>query len=324
MPLRSALAGQFGMVAETTYNTLVTVSRFLEINEESLDIDIGKIYSTGIRAGNRVTRSDRVKTYTKGAAGTLSFDLMNKGFGLLHEMAFGSNTVTTVSGTARKHTIVMDANGAYGKSATMQLGRPGTGGAVHPFTLGGCKVTKFGLSLELEKAAVIEVGVDAASVVTATALASASYPTAQEMFIFAEGDVKIAGSTVFAPSFKFDYDPKYMTDRRSIGNTKKEPLVEDYADIGGSVGLEFEDLTHYAREVAGTQTALLLTMTLASEANTGVPFSYTLTLPCVEWLPASRNIKGPDRITIDAPFKVLNNGTDEPVKVEYVTTDTAS
>lgn len=325
MSLRSGLAGQFGIVAESTFNTGVTVTRFHEFDNEGILPDIRMIDSRGIRAGQRIQRSDRTKTYIAGAAGPASFTLMNKGFGLFMEHAYGSNVVSTpAAGTAKLHTITMDADAAYGKSLTVQVGRPGTGGTVHPFTFTGAKVKTFGISCKVDEPVKLTAGFDAAGVTVATALATASYPSAQEMFIFTEGAVLLNAGALAANAWSMDYDPKLNVNRRFIGGTKKEPVAADYADLGGSLGIEFEDLTMYNRLVAGTVVPLNATFTLATLAQAAHPFRFEVDIPAVQMMPAVPMVDGPDIIGYEAPYRILDNGSDPPFTIEYLTTDSAA
>jgi hypothetical protein len=72
------LDGQFGFETETAYGTITTPTRFLEFIEAKWAVDVAMLVGQGIGRGD-VDRSDRVRTYTKGATADITFDAPDQG-----------------------------------------------------------------------------------------------------------------------------------------------------------------------------------------------------------------------------------------------------
>lgn len=324
MAIKTGIAAQVGAKAESTYGTPVTVDRFWEFVSEGIKNDIRKVTGKQMGAG-RFLRNDRVKTYLAGAAGPVDFIVLNKGFGLLMEHAIGQNTVSGASAN-KTHTIIPDAAALQGKSLTFQVGRPDVGGTVQPFTYEGGKVTEWEFRCAVDGPLHFIPTFDFENCLTATALASASYPATQEMFIFSEGALTIGGTTTFVKEVSVKGNNGLVTDRRGLTNTKKEPLargIEDY--LTGNLVCEFEDLTAYAAWVAGTQAQLVLTFTSPTVIpTTAVAYSLTITIPKIEYTGETPNAQDEGILMQPRPFRGLYDGSNAIITVAMVTSDTTS
>lgn len=311
------------MKAESAYNTAVTVDRTFEFDAETISHDLAKVTSIALGRG-RSPRTDRVKTFTRNHAGDITMDVLNKNFGLLFQHMLGQNTVTG-AGADKTHTCVLDSLAQQGKFMTVQVGRPDVGGTVRAFTYAGGKITAWELMCELDGPLKLKTSWNFASLLTATALASPSYVATQEMFIFNEGAVTIGGSTAYVKSLSLTGNPALSVDRRFIGGAQKEPLAGGMTEIGGSLGMEFEDLTHWGSAIAGTTQAVVITFALATVIpTTAVTYKVVVTLPAVEFMEAKPNVGGPGLVPLVLPFRALNNGTDPVISLVYTTSDTAA
>lgn len=114
------------------------------------------------------------------------------------------------------------------------------------------------------------------------------------------------------------------TERRGLGNTKKEPLAAGEATIEGDLECEFEDLSAYADWVAGTQAQLVLTFTSPTVIVGGGPFKLTVTIPKVAYRGSTPKVGGPDVVMQPRPFKALADGVNPVITIEQRTTDTAA
>lgn len=325
MVIASGLGGQFGMVAEVTYGTPVTVTRFLEFNTESLAVQMQRLESRGIGTG-RFLKTDRHKACMIGASGSVEFDVMSKGFGLPLKMALGANTVAQQGATSEYlHTIQPEAGALAGIAFTAQVGRPSNEGTSRPFTYEGCKVTAWELSAEVDGWLKLNLEIDAEAENTGIALASASYASGAEPFSFCEGAVTIGGSPVSVRRFSIKGTNALKTDRRFIGNTKKEPLANGEWVIEGELEFEFEALTRHAAMLAETEQAdLVITFDTGDAIPTGngSNFKIVITVKAFFYNDGHPNIGGPDVIMEPLKFKALDDGTNPVVKVQYYTTDT--
>jgi hypothetical protein len=325
MAIGSGLGGQIGFAEETTYGTYVAPTRFLEFNDESLKADVVHVESRGIGSG-RWLRTARHKEYVKGAAGSVEFDVKTKGFGLLFKHMLGDYTNANVVGNEQKATIVPDANGKAGLKLTTQVGRPDIGGTVRPFSYEGCKITGWEFSASLDDPLRLSIDIDAETEQTASALASPSYPTGDEIFVMSEGAVTLNGSTIHVKSFSLKGAEGLATDRRFIGNLKKEPLANAEAMVTGELEFELEGLTRHGQWLAGTEIPnLVVTFTTpTSTGGGGGPFKLVLTVPLLKFDDGGSNLDGPEIVGEEMSFKALKASGSPIAQIEYFSTDTAA
>jgi len=324
MAIGSGLSAQLGVKAESVYGTPVVVDRFYEFNNESMKVDEAKVYSMGLGRG-RFQRGDRVKSYIKSAAGSVELDVLNKSFGLLFQHALGQDTITGAAAN-KTHTIIPDALAQQGKSLTLQVGRPDSGGTVRAFTYEGVKIIGFELKCGIDEVLKVTFDLDAQTVLTATGLATASWVATQEAFVFSEGVLTLGGVTIATiKSFSLKYAAALNTERRGLGNTKLEPVANGEATIEMTVDAEFDDLVQYAAFVAGTQVAALLTFTTTTVIpTTAVAYSLTVNIPAMEYTAADANVSGPDVLAENLVLKGLDDGVNAPITLAYVTSDAAA
>jgi hypothetical protein len=146
MAIRSGLAAQLGLAESSTFGTYQTPTRFLEFNEESLEYQIERVESPGLRAGNRVLRTDRYAPGQKRVEGSITLEPATKGFGLVLKHALGATSITTPSGATNARLHAHTLGDIYGTSLTVQVGRPDVSGTVQPFTYLGCRVDTLSLT----------------------------------------------------------------------------------------------------------------------------------------------------------------------------------
>lgn len=327
MAIRSGLAAQLGVAAETTYGTGVTVDHFYEFNSESLALTIERIESAGLRANNRVLRSDRFVAGKKSVEGEIEAEIQSKGFGLLFKAALGASSISTPSGATlarlHRHTLA----DPYGQSYTIQVGRPDTSGTVQPFTYTGCKVSEFSLTNSLDEFLVGNWTFDGQAETTGTALATASYSASTELLAWTGGVVNIASSAVaVVTDVEINVTTGIKTDRYTINSSpvKKEQIISEMTEISGTITAEFDSLTNYNRFVNGTLAQIDCTWT-GTTAIEGSTFPYVkVTMPKCRFDGTTPAVEGPDVLTIEMPFKALYDGTNEAITLDYQTSDTMS
>lgn len=324
MAIGSGLGAQIGVAEESTYGTPVTVTRFLEFNNESVKTELAQVTSMGLGRG-RFQRAGRQKTVIKGASGSIEFDLMTKGFGMVLKHCLGGYANTSIAGSERKALITPDANGLAGLSLTTQIGRPSVDGTVRPFTFEGCKVTSWELKNAVDDKLVLIVNLDAETVGTGTSLATATYASGAEIFAFSECAATLNGASIALREFSIKGENGLGTDRRRLGNTKGQPLAAAFATISGSLDFEFEDLARYGKLVAGTEVSnLILTFTTPTVISGGGPALFKITIPLLVFSGESPNASGPEIIREPMTFIAIDDGTNPVITLEQRTTDTAA
>lgn len=126
MAIPSGLSAQLGVAEETVYGTPVTVTRFYEFTEETLDCQIDRIESAGLRSGVRVQRSDRWVPGKKAVAGDVTMELGDRSFGLwLKHMMGGVVSEQPDAGTAPTVWLHTFTPGDLPVGLTCQVGRTG-------------------------------------------------------------------------------------------------------------------------------------------------------------------------------------------------------
>ena len=321
MAIRSGLAAQLGIGVETTWGTAVTPTRFYEFTDESLALSIERIESEGLRAGNRVMRSDRYAVGQKAVEGSVSMDMTAENSGLLFQHALGQVTTTTPSGSVKNHECVLAD--PYSLGLTLEVGRPGNDGTVRAFTYSGCKISSFTLSNSVNELLTGEfsfIGKDE----TTGSITSASYPSSQELLSFAGATISVAGSSYECKEASVEVDLGLDAERYILGSqTINAPVAAAMTEITGSVTAEFKDLTAYNRFVNNTQAALTLKW-----EGTAISGTYkrgiTVTLPAVRFDGNTPNVGGPEVVDVELAYKALYNGTDAPITITVVNTDSTA
>lgn len=312
-----AMDFQLGVIKEVTYGTPLTVTRFFEYNEPSTPITpaVARTRGNPLRTGGRFRRGDRTVPYFDRASGTISLDVMDKGFGFWLEHMLGS--VATTGAGPYTHTATDGA--INGKSFTAQFNYPFNPSATNqPFTFAGGKVNSWTLSNSVEGMLVCELECDFNSASTATALATASYPTSMTNLSWAGGVITVGGTAVDVKEFSLQVNNNLDVNRRFIrGNTARKEPTTGQAELSFSLEAEFDTLTQYNRLVsttlAGLQTQIVATWTSGAS-------SLVATIPLAEF----------DSLDFAGDLGSINQslsgsagfGASSAVTLAYTTTDT--
>lgn len=330
MALRSGLASQIGYGEETTVGTYATPTRFLEFNDEGLGLGQELIDGAGLRASNRVLRTDRTALGAKTVGGTVTHEVHSKGFSLLLKHMHGkAATIATSSGGTNSKDHTYDGLGdPYGLALTVQKGVPDVGGTVRPFSYLGCKVTEWELSNSVNGLLMLNLTFDGIDEENSSSLASASYPSSSEILNYTGGVLNIASSAV---------DVKDVSIRGTVGygdggnrhfirasRLKKEHIADGIYVIEGTVTAEFESLTAYNRFINKTLAQLDVTWTGAT-AIEGAFYPYLkVTLANVQFTGETPKVSGPGVVMQPLPFRALYDGTNGPIVSVYRTSDTSA
>lgn len=266
MAIPSGLSAQLTFAQETTYGTLVAPTRAIPFSNESIESEFEPLESDGIIAGATIRRSNQWAQGVWRHEGDIELEAFDRSIGLLLVHALGS---VTTSGTTAPFTHTITPGDLTGKGLTIQSGRTDRGGTVRPFTFGGCKIDSLELAVETGELATLGLSVIAQTVTTGTSLQTASYAADIAPFRFTNGSFSLAGSSLCIRSASLSIENNLDTDRLCVGqNYIDQPLQGELREITGEVELEFPDLVHWARFVAGTEGALQLALTLGTASLT--------------------------------------------------------
>lgn len=330
MAIAGGLSAQFGMVDEAAFGTFLAPTRFLEFTQESLKNNIERIESTGLRPARRVLSKDDWLPGRVGVDGDVEFEVANQGFGLLLKHMFG--TIVSSQPAAGPAPTVWEHKATVGpldgKSFTCQVGRTGNDGTTRPFSYSGCKIVSWELSCDVNGILMLKATIDGIREDTSQSLAVASYATASVPLVYTGGAITVGGVATDVEKVNLTGNNNLKGDRyfmrAATPASKKEQLEgSGLREYGGSMDVEFSDLTAYNRFVNGTVGSLTAFFT-GSVIATTFSFALEVTMPAVRFDGETPNVGGPDIISHSLPFKALDDGTaTTAVQAVYRTTDTA-
>lgn len=321
MPIGSGLSSQIALKKETTYGTRVAPTEFYEFESEGGVRNQKYLESRQLRAGRTFQSGSRRVLTTRDAGMTISGQVPNKNFGSIVDLGHG-NTVTPVqNGATTAYTQTHNWTGDPSKSATIQAAKPSVDGTARAFDYIGSMLTGFTLNQAVDDWLKFQATFDCQDELTNQTLVTASYPTALEGFHFQEHTMTINsvvqdGTTgVIAKGMSLDLSLPRNTERYGLRSTalKAKPIMNDYTPGTGSVTLEFTDLVQYGLFTAGTKVPIIFDWTSPNFAGTAFPYKLTITIAQAQFTGTTPQVQGPDILQIDAPFSILDDGTNPPV-----------
>lgn len=316
-----------GTYLASTYGRPPVVTRFYDMNSESLKLDVKRIESVGLRANTRVQRQDRWAVNREGVAGDTTHEVQSRGFGVFFKHMMGAIATVGPTDSAYVHTATVGP--LTGRSIATQVGRPFTPSqVVQPFTQQGMKIGKWELSNNVDGLLELKITWVGQDEQTGAALAVASYGVA-ELFSFAGGVITVGGVDIDVTKVTITGDNKLSEKRRFIrGSTlMKEPIEEGFRDYAFTIDLDFTDLSHYQRyaslTAAGAMAALSATWTAPTLIGATTFPSLAVTIPIARQDGETPTVTGPKLLVQALPFKVLtpSSGGNSPLSIAYTTLD---
>jgi len=331
--MATILDQNFQLGVESTYGTFATPTRAFEAKGDTWKLEQDDLPSVGMRPGMQGAYDDRLKTIIMGATGTLQFDVLTKGAGLLLQAMLGSTTGPTQLGaTAAYKSTHTTATADPGISYSVQMQRVDTGDTLRAFTYLGAVVTSWKLSHSVPGLLVADIDFDARTSNTSEAAASAVSPTGAASFDWTQCAVTIdsgGGAAEFCvESVEIEADLGMKTDRRLMcsasAGLKKQPRRAAVPSFTGTLVGEFEDLTEYALFTAGTLCDIVVTWTGAEIDPNPYDYELKVTMPSCKFMGDANPEASLDDITKQPlPFKAYYDGSNPMCTVEYTSTDTA-
>lgn len=312
---------QLGFVDEVTFATALAVSRFAEYNAPAVPIKgmAGRTEGNPLRGVSRSRRQARTIPYFDHAEGTLSMDLMNKGFGFWFKHMMPNVVASGAGPFIYTATEGPNSSALTGKSFTCQMNAPFTPtGTDQAVTFSGGKVPKWTLACDVDGMLTVDLDVWFATMTTATALATVAYPTNMTNFSWAGGVIQIGGSAVDVTKIAIEVDQGYSLDRGFIrGNTTKKEPVPGKLSGTFSIEADFESLVQWNRvhstTVSGMSAAIVGTWTNGADI-------ITATMPAARFDDIS--LSGDEGESSNVLTGVMEyDGSASPITLVYTTTD---
>lgn len=301
MALKSGLAAQLGVKAETTWGTFVAPTRFYPLISESLTEDIDRLESEGIVAGARTIRSEQWAAGNVDVGGDIQTELYQQGMGAFLKACFGAVSTSGVG----PYTHTFTPGDLTDDHLSVQVGKPDVAGTVQPFSFYGMKVTEWEMSIEAGGLVTLTTSLTGKQLATSDALATASFGSGSATpFTFKHATATIAASSANVKKMTIKGSNGLDADRRFIGSEyRAEPLEAELREYGGTVDLEFESLAQYNRFRNATEVALVSTISAGASA------SLTTTMN-VRFDGSTPEVDGRGIVQLSAPYKCIGTATD--------------
>lgn len=343
--MTTQLDASIGIKKETTYGTAVTVDRHFEFLTESLDYSMDMVQGAGLRVGSRAPRATRRNVGKISAAGAIGFEAYSRGMGLLFQAALGQSTSTVIAATTAYQQVHTPGVADPLPSYTIQKGIPPVGGgATFAETFVGCMCNTLELSCDVGGILMLATEWMAKDMLTATAYAAPTYPSAAngQIFTFKDGAIMLGGTitpptttalatggtvaaNITSASVKWnnnlDGDGYYI----GGGGRRGRPNVVQYAadTISGSLTAEYTDNVLRDAYMAQSDLGLLLTFQgQVAIAATNYP-TIQVYVPNVRLNGEVPKVNAGQVVTIKPAFVGLDNTVaTSPIFISYVTADT--
>lgn len=336
------LDAQLGFKKESVFGTGVVVDTFAEFTEESLTWMPTFAQGSGMRVGQRIDYADRRVLVKKEVGGSFTVEGLTKGLGKLVEAALGgTGTSTLVSGTSYQQ-LFTPTTTDYLDSYTIQKGIPPLGGgASNPVTFTGMVCSGFELSAPNAGIPSITFNWTGKDVTTATALATASYPSGVEQLSFIHGAITVGGAVTVPTTtalatggtaaanvreVSISYDNGLDSEGFNFGSTgarTRKPALGKRS-ITGSMTVEYDSNVLRDAWLNQTDLAVVLTFTTTTAISAGVFPTLQIVLPVVRLEGDIPQTNGGDVVTQSIDFTVLDGRVAaHPMYVVIRTAETA-
>lgn len=222
--------------------------------------------------------------------------------------------------TRYRHTYTFDGSLLRELAATIQNVRPATESSRKVWTYIGAKIISWELSHSGDGELMFTPTWHARSESLATAIATASYPSAATFFDFTEAALTIDAVSEAMQGFSLSMNLGLSTDRYQMGTSApRNQLVTERPSLTGNLDHEFEDLDLYNAFLNQTAAALVYTATGDTIPSSASPYLLSITLPEVVYDGETPTVDGPGLVDQPIPFTVLDDGSNEPITVVYDT-----
>ena len=330
-----------GIGVESTFKTTITPTRWYEFTDLNLDYKPERKQGKGLRVTSRYARSARRVTTQTLSEGSLTLEAVTKGMGLLLQAALGSGTSTLVSGTTYQQVFT---DGDAPNSLTVQMGLPREDGTIDPYTFPGCVVTNWSLTAAKDEIVTMKFDLDGGGLIdTSTALTAVSYPSAPNLFHFAQGSLVASGGSFTAPTttalasyassttlanfteFELESNNNLTGGETTLGSagvrsTKPRPGLREGK---GKFKAIYTDTVQRTNFINDTEFGVILTFTTTESLSTGFATMQVI-IPAIKLDGGLPNPNGGDVPEFDGSFTILDNlSAAHPIWIVLRTGDTA-
>lgn len=300
-----------------------TLTRGIENQTDDVTPNLEHRISRGMRPGTVATPVGRSVALQYGGAVSLALDIMASSLGLVFA-GFGSSVATTTPGgatLARLHTIYPTTAGPT-RSATIHAGRYDTTGTAHHTDYLGCMGTELVIGQNAKANATVKATYNYKTLDEAASSVTPSYPTDPTIYTDLDCTITLDGAAS-ASSKQVDLTiPTHLDVERDRIGGRLKPILADRVAATGNLLCDYDDDDIFGKFLSGEDVPLVISWTGALiEGSTHE--SLTITLPAIQYTGSSPKVSVDATPEQSAPFKVLDDLSNAPWKIEIVNADTA-
>lgn len=315
---------QSGVKDESSYGSAAVVDTFYPVLTDTMKPNKIITQSKGLTATGFVARVDQRSSVVAGWQGGHSFEVLDKGFQGWLKRIFGALATGSTGGDGQiPYTATLASLCSYGFTLQSNKKTGNCAAADQAFTYAGCKINTWSFTMDNQGNLTFECDIISKTGVTATALATASYPTGATVYSWGTG-VAITVNSVTIPchSWKISGDNKLTTDT-FVDGTISEPSTQDLLD---NLTVELQpDWTTAVKTIydagilTGSGNILPVVVSLTSPRIIGgsTHASMVFTMPAVAIDAPPPELSGPAKYAPTITGTVLDDGTDAPITVVY-------
>lgn len=326
-----------GWKKESVFGTAVTVDRWLEFDDESLDYNWEAKQGGSLRVGSGGVALGSRRSYPTGTGGgDFTLPLTSKGMGTLLELAMGTSASSVVSGSTYQQVHTLSSGNL--PSATIQKAIVDASGAVHPYTFAGCTCSGFEISVPQADIATLKTSWDIRSLATATAYATPTYPSGGVQFDWGMASPAAGGTLTVPTSTAIASGTTALTNVRDFSLSLATTLAADRYNMGqgglkaqqaaggrvpsGTITVEYTD--DVLRDAHLGKTSMPLTLTMVSGESLSSGFStFQIVLPQIWITGPLPKVNGGNLPTTTFAWEATKDATNAPLYIVLRTSDSA-
>lgn len=328
MAIGSGLGGSVGFGVETTYGTFVAPTKFPEMQSATFQRKPNFVQGGGLAAGRFVQPSGRYVLTHREAEATVNMEVPSKGFGFLLQQLMGGSAAPVIQGATAAYLQTYTLADTKGKSVSLQIGSPNTAGTVSPYTLLGSKVTAIEFACGVGELLTAGVSFDCQDYSESQGLSAPSFLTGIVPRNFSEMNVKIgafgseaAVTGVRKVTTKVSRAMKTDMQYANAGGKKAEPILNDWADISGTIDTDFVNKADWADRVPLSTPVSIVWEFIGPLIASTFFQTFRITMSSCVIESGDPNLDGPDVVNPSFSFSALDDQVNQPIKIEYMSTD---
>lgn len=330
MAIGSGLGSSWGFIKESVYGTYVAPTKFLPHKSFTAAKAANRIQGEGLRNGSFGPLASHYAEATTAGTGSVTLEAQTRSMGQLFEALMGTSSSAQQAATAAYLQTFTLAD-TLGKSLTVQGGVPKRGGTVLPQTITGCKVVGAEFACDANGGPVSSsFTFDARAYTDTQSLAAVSYaadtqpPFHGGQLTVKKGAYASEASVSGVRGYTLSITRPHDTEDYTAGATglKAEPVLNGWADISGSLTVDFLDEATFQDVAHATATTSLVIEHVGALIASTYYYTLRFVIPGAKFELSTQGVDGVGELTNTWNFTWAYDGTNQP-KIEYMTTDTA-